>query len=73
MKALEIYFKKQANAIQSLLEQPPKNFTEDTFHQLRVEIKRVKAIADLVAFCSKKWNPKRRSNPSVLFLNRLEK
>lgn len=63
MKALEIYFKKQASTIHSLLEQQPKNFTADTFHQLRVEIKRVKAIADLVAFCSKKGNPKKTFKP----------
>lgn len=63
MKALDTYFKKQASTIHLLLNQEPKNFTADTFHQLRVEIKRVKALVDLIAFCSKKWNTKKTFKP----------
>lgn len=63
MKALEIYFKKQANTVHLLLDQAPKNFTADTFHKLRVEIKRVKAVVDMIDFCSKKWRPKKAFKP----------
>lgn len=68
MKALETYFKKQASTIHLLLGQESKSFTADSFHQLRVEIKRVKALVDLIAFCSKKWNPKKTFKPfKVIF------
>lgn len=68
MKALEKYFKKQAITIHSLLELDPKNFTADTFHKLRVEIKRVKAMVNLIDFCSKKWKPKKTFKPfEVIF------
>lgn len=68
MKAIEIYFKKQENTIQLLLDQEPKYFTADTFHQLRVEIKKVKAIVDLIAFCSKKRNSTKTFKPfKVIF------
>lgn len=68
MKALDSYFKKQANTIHLLLDRDSKSFTASTFHQLRVEIKRVKALVDLIAFCSKKWNPKKTFKPfKVIF------
>ncbi|TDD76004.1 CHAD domain-containing protein [Flavobacterium caseinilyticum] len=68
MKALESYFQKQASTIHLLMDQESRSFTADTFHQLRVEIKRVKALVDLIAFCSKKWNPKKTFKPfKVIF------
>lgn len=68
MKTLETYFKKKASTIHLLLDQESKSFTADTFHQLRVEIKRVKALVDLIAFCSHKWNPKKTFEPfKVIF------
>ncbi|MES2397526.1 MAG: CHAD domain-containing protein [Bacteroidota bacterium] len=49
----------RTNAIDALLEKPVQKFTVKDFHQLRVEIKKLKAQFKLVNFCSKKFEWKK--------------
>lgn len=52
-------FLARTNAIDALLEKPVQKFTVKDFHQLRVEIKKLKAQFKLVNFCSKKFEWKK--------------
>lgn len=63
MKALETYFKNQKKALNLILEKAPDSYTVDTFHELRVEIKRLKALFELIAFCSKKFKSRKTFIP----------
>jgi CHAD domain-containing protein len=57
------YIKKRASAIDSFLEKPPQEFSAEDFHDLRVEIKKLKAGFALVAFCSRKISLKEYYKP----------
>lgn len=63
MKALETYFKKRKKALNLILEKAPDCYTVETFHELRVEIKRLKALFELIAFCSKKFKLQKTFTP----------
>ncbi len=43
-------------AIENILEKPRSKFTPGTFHKLRVEIKKLNALFDLLSDCSEKFN-----------------
>lgn len=59
MKALKTYLEKRKSAINLILEKSPKSFTPENFHALRVEIKRMNALFDLLNYCSKKFKRKK--------------
>ncbi len=44
VKALKKYLKKREESIQFLLEQPKRAYTPASFHELRVEIKKMDAL-----------------------------
>ncbi len=73
MKALKKYLKKRKSAITVLLEKQPEFFTSDTFHTLRLEIKKLNALFDLVAFCSKGFQQKKTLKPFKLIFRQAGK
>lgn len=56
MKVISKYFKKRKEAINRLLKRPRRSYTSETFHDLRVEIKKLDALLDLINFNSKNFN-----------------
>ena len=54
-RALQQYFKQRVIAIEALLKKPDKKFTKEDFHELRVEIKKLRALIELLAFCTKNF------------------
>ena len=69
MKALKKYLKKRKSAITFLLEKQQESFTPDTFHTLRLEIKKLNALFDLVNFCSKSFKQKKTFKPFKLIFS----
>lgn len=63
MKALKTYFKTRKKALLSQLGKPKKKYTPETFHQLRVEIKKLNALFDLIDSSSKKFRRKKMIKP----------
>jgi CHAD domain-containing protein len=63
MKTLTKYFKKRKEAIDFLLRKPTKKYTPNTFHKLRVEIKKLNSIFDLIHFCSTDFKRKTTYKP----------
>lgn len=63
MKTLVAYFKKRKEAITNLLEKPRHLYTRGTFHQLRIEIKKYKALINLTHFCSKDFKQHKNFKP----------
>jgi len=63
MKALRTYLKTRKKALLSLLEMPRREYTTETFHQLRVEIKKLNALFDLVDSSSKKFRRQKMIAP----------
>lgn len=66
MKALKTYFSKRKSAINLILEKSPKSYIPETFHSLRVEIKKMNALFDLLNYCSKKFKRKKNYSPFKL-------
>lgn len=68
MKALKKILKKQKSIIDLLLQKPQQSFTPETFHSLRLAIKKLHAVFDLAKFCNKKFNQKKTFKPfSLIF------
>jgi CHAD domain-containing protein len=68
MKELVTYFKTRKNALNLILEKAPETYTVETFHELRVEIKKMKALFELTAFCKKNFKPRKTFKPySIIF------
>lgn len=63
MKTLKKYLRKREAAINLILEKPRDEYSISTFHRLRVEIKKLKALFDVVDFCSKEFNRKKIAKP----------
>lgn len=63
MKTLTKYLKKRKNAIDFLLRKPSKKYTPNTFHKLRVEIKKLNSLFDLIHFCSTDFKRKTTYKP----------
>jgi CHAD domain-containing protein len=63
MKALKIYFKTRKKKLLPLLEKPRKKYTPATFHELRVEIKKLNALFDLIDSSSKEFRRKKMIKP----------
>lgn len=73
MKKLVSYFKKRTLAIDTLLETPTPQYTAETFHQLRVEIKKLNTIFDLIKFCNKDFKQKKTFKPFKLIFRQAGK
>lgn len=73
MKALQKYFKKRKSAITFLLEQQQESFTADTIHTLRLELKKLKALFDLINSCSKNFKQKKIIKPFQLIFSQAGK
>lgn len=69
MKVLTKYFKKRENAINFLLKKPQLAYTPDTFHKLRVEIKKLNAFFELINFCSNGFKQKKTFKPFKLIFH----
>lgn len=63
MRALKKYLKKRENTINFLLETQQQSYIPDTFHTLRVEIKRLNALFNLANYYSKRFKKKKTSKP----------
>ncbi|MFV5688977.1 CHAD domain-containing protein [Flavobacterium sp. ZT3R25] len=73
MKAFNQYLKKRKTTITLLLQKPPQSFTPDTFHTLRVEIKKLHALFDLVDFCSNGFKQNKTFKPFKLIFRQAGK
>lgn len=68
MKELVTYFKNRESALNLILEKAPESYYVETFHELRVEIKKMKALFVLTAFCKKNFKHRKTFKPfSVIF------
>ena len=56
---LKRYFRKRINTLIRETSTPPLERNEETFHQLRVEVKKIKALYELINFCDKKFHKKK--------------
>jgi len=63
MKELEKYALNRESAIIELLGTPEHSFSPSTFHDLRVEIKKLNALNELLDFCSKDFNRDKTFRP----------
>ncbi len=66
MKSLKKYLEKQGDEIDTLLKKPKEAYTPETFHKLRVEIKKLNACFELINFCSKDFKRKNTFKPFKL-------
>jgi CHAD domain-containing protein len=62
-KQLAKYFIKRVDAIEGLIKQSDAQLTKDYFHQLRVEIKKIQALAEMLKSSTKGFNPKKVISP----------
>lgn len=62
-KKLKKYFKSRVKGIETELQKPDKNFNKEDFHNLRVEIKKTRALAAMVNSATKKFNRKKTLKP----------
>lgn len=63
MKALKKYFKNRIIAINQLIETPRDAYTAETFHQLRVETKKLNALFELINFSENGFKKKKLFKP----------
>lgn len=61
--ALKKYLKRRAKAITAILQKPSRAYTVATFHKLRVEIKKLNALFQLVNDCSEDFKRKKTFKP----------
>ena len=73
MKRLVKYFNKRSAAIDSILRKPPHKYTPEIFHELRVEIKKLNALFDLINFCAKDFKRKKSFEPFKLLFQQAGK
>lgn len=59
MKRLIKYLKKRKTTIDFLLKIPENKYSSNTFHKLRVEIKKLNSLFDLIHFCSSDFKRKK--------------
>jgi CHAD domain-containing protein len=63
MNGLKKYLKKRKESIITLLKKPRHLYTPNTFHDLRVEIKKLKAIHEIINFCSPEFKSNKVFKP----------
>ena len=73
MTILKKYFNKRKKAINLLLKKPHHSFTPDTFHKLRVEIKKLVALCDIINACSKDFKKSKTLEPIKLIFDQAGK
>lgn len=73
MKVLTKYIDNRVRALNVILEKPRSRYTPGTFHQLRVEIKKLNAVFDLLKYCSKDFNRKKTIKPFKLIFRQAGK
>ena len=73
MKALKKNLKKQKSAISLILQKPQQSFIPDTFHSLRLAIKKLHAVFDLANCCTKKFKQKKTFKPFKLIFRQAGK
>jgi len=73
MKTLTKYLKKRKDVIGFLLIKPSGKYTSNTFHKLRVEIKKLNSIFDLIKFCSTNFKRKTTYKPFKLIFRKAGK
>ena len=73
MKALKKYIKKRKSAINIILETQQECFTADTFHKLRIEIKRLNALFHLINYSSKGFKRNKTFKPFKLIFKQAGK
>jgi hypothetical protein len=73
MKTLEKYFKNRETTINLLLERPRNKYTQGTYHTLRVEIKKLNALFDLLDYCLNDFKRKKTFKPFKLIFQQAGK
>lgn len=63
MRALKKYLKKRESTINCLLETQQQYYTPDTIHTLRVELKRLNALFNMINYCTKGFKKKKNFKP----------
>jgi len=73
VKTLLKYFKKRKSNIIALLKKPRGEYASETFHKLRVEIKKLSALLHLVEFSAKDFERKKNFEPFKLIFSQAGK
>lgn len=63
MKLLKKYLKHRKTAVVSLLERPRSKYTPETIHKIRLEIKKLKALFNLISYCSNDFKQRKTIKP----------
>jgi CHAD domain-containing protein len=63
MKLVSKYYKKRKETIKSIIDKTPRKYYPGTFHKLRVEIKKLNALLELLDLCSKNFKHKKTFKP----------
>ena len=69
MKTIQLYFNNREAAINFILDKPGQKYTPGTFHKLRVEIKKLDALFDLIDCCSKNFSRDKYFKPFKLIFH----
>lgn len=62
---IEKYYSKRIESINGILQKSPEKITEEDYHDLRVDIKKLKALMALLNFCARSFNKKTLFHPFV--------
>jgi len=73
MKKSAKYLKNRQDAIHFILRKQRNKFTPETFHKLRLEIKKLNAFFDLVKYCSKDFKQNKTFKPFKLIFRQAGK
>ena len=73
MKTPANYLKNREDAIRFLLRKPRSKYTPETFHKLRLEIKKLNAFFDLILYCSKDFKRNKTFKPYKLIFRQAGK
>ena len=73
MKTLTKYLKNRIDVIDSLLRKPRDKYKPNTFHKLRVEIKKLNSGFDLINFCSTTFKRKATYKPYKIIFSKAGK
>jgi CHAD domain-containing protein len=63
VKKIEKYYKKRTRNLQLLLKIPRSNYTVGMFHDLRIEIKKLRSVLELLKFCADDFKWKKLGKP----------
>jgi CHAD domain-containing protein len=60
---LRTYYLRQVGVIEAILQKSGKDFTEEDFHNLRLGIKKIKAVLSFLRFCDPDFNQEKHFKP----------